>query len=263
MGAEASAGSAIATPGAIPGLCVFLINLDRSGDRLAAMTGRLSTLGLDYARFSAVDGAAEWDRLSQTLDDAAFSRNVGRDVMRAEIGAYHSHLGVWRAFLATDADVALVLEDDVVFHDDFSTAIGLAMGQQRRWDFLKLNRIRAQFPVRRGTLGPYTLNAYRGSATGLGAYLITRSCAARLLPAMLPITRPIDHELDRTFVHRFRHYGLEPFPSHVDDGGQSTITGASFAGVRKFAKWRRLPAYALRLRNLIGKTLYLTHEARE
>ena len=74
---------------------------------------------------------------------------------------------------------------------------------------------------------------------------------------MLPITRPIDHELDRTHVHRFRHFGLEPFPSHVDDGGVSTISGTGNAGVRKFAWYGRLPVHGIRLSNRIGKILYM------
>ena len=241
----------------LPGLAVYLINLPRSEGRRAQMTERLAALPLDYVLFPAVDGRAEWKVLLPMLDEPAFRRNTGREVMRGEIGTYHSHLAVWAAFLATDAEAALVLEDDVVFHDDFAEALRIALDARDRWDFLKLNRIRAKHPVRQARLGPYDLNAYLGPATGLGAYLITRALAERLLPVMLPITRPIDHELDRTHVHRFRHYGLEPFPSHVDDGNESTITGTGFSEVRKFPKWRRLPMYGLRLANLVGKTVHL------
>ncbi len=236
---------------------IYLINLERSEKRRATMQNRLDALGLQHHWFRARDGRTDWEQLAGSVDIPAFERNTGRKVMKAEIGTYHSHLGVWQAFLKTDQDVALILEDDVVFHDDFVDAANAALAQKDRWDFLKLNKIRAQYPTQRGKIGSYMLNAYVGSATGLGAYLITRALAERLLPRMLPITRPIDHELDRIFVHRFRHYGLEPFPSHVDDGNESTITGTGFAEVRKFPKWKRLPNYLLRLRNLVGKWWYL------
>lgn len=238
-------------------LAVFLINLDRSVKRRADMEARLAALGLDYTWFHAVDGRANWAALAPSVMIPAFERNTGRAVMQAEIGTYHSHLGVWKAFLATDATIALVLEDDVVFHDDFLAALQAAAAAVDQWDFLKLNKIRAKHPRVQGQIGPYSLNAYIGAATGLGAYLITRELATRLLPAMLPITRPIDHELDRVFVHKFRHLGLEPFPSHVDDGNESTITGSGFSEVKKFPKWKRLPNYFLRLRNLIGKAAFL------
>jgi len=151
----------------------------------------------------------------------------------------------------------MVLEDDVVFHDDFVDALDIALENGKDWDFLKLNKIRAKQPIRQKHLGPYSLNAYIGPATGLGAYLIRRETIQRLLPVMKPITRPIDHELDRVHVHDFRHFGLEPFPSHVDDGNTSTITGSGFSDVHKFPWYRRLPLYGLKVSNLIGKLLYL------
>ncbi len=240
-----------------PRLATFLINLPRSEKRRADMEGRLATLGLDHVWFHAVDGRAEWLRLVAQINLPAFRRNTGREVMPGEIGAYHSHLMVWQAFLATKAEICLVLEDDVVFHDDFREALDLALSTVSQWDFLKLNKIRARHPVRQGELAGYRLNAYLGAATGLGAYLITRDLAQRLLPRMLPITRPIDHELDRSHIHDFRHLGLEPFPSHVDDGNESTVTGTGFSEVHKFPAWKRLPNYTLRLTNLIGKTLHM------
>ena len=99
-------------------------------------------------------------------------------------------------------------------------------------------------------------------ATGLGAYLITRDLAARLLPAMLPVTRRMDHERDRIHVHDFRHFGLEPFPSHVDDGKESTFTVSGFADVRKFCRYRRLPVYGLRCRNSLGRLVHLAARGR-
>lgn len=240
-----------------PALAAWVINLPRSVARRERTERQLQAMALPFTLFSAVDGRAEWDRLAPDLDGAAFARNVGRPVLPGEIGAYHSHLAVWRAFLDSPADVALVMEDDVVFHPEFRAAIDAALSVRGSWDFLKLNRIRAKQPIPQGRVGDWVLNAYLGPATGLGAYLITRDLAARLLPAMLPVTRPIDHELDRLHVHDFRHLGLEPFPSHVDDGNESTITGTGFAAVAKPAWYRRLPMYGLRLSNQWGKLWHL------
>lgn len=239
------------------GLPVWLINLDRAEGRRGQMEDRLAALGLPYRRFAAVDGRADWARLAPSVDMAAFRRNTGREVLPGEIGATHSHLGVWRELIAGGAEIGLVLEDDVVFHDNFLPALDEALQIAGHWDFLKLNAIRAKQPVCQGLAGPFRLNAYLGPATGLGAYLIRRDLAERLIPAFLPIRRPIDRELDRIHVHHFRHLGLEPFPSHVDDGNLSTITGAGFAEVRKFPWYRRLPDYAGRLATSAGKAAWL------
>lgn len=238
-------------------LAAYVINLPRSVARRERTEEQLRAMALPFTLFPAIDGRAEADRLAADLDAPAFRRNVGRAVLPGEIGAYHSHLAVWRDFLAGPADVALVMEDDVIFHPEFRAALEAALSVRDHWDFLKLNRIRAKQPIPKGRIGDWTLNAYLGPATGLGAYLIKRELAARLLPVMLPVTRPIDHELDRIHIHDFRHFGLEPFPSHVDDGNESTITGTNFAAVAKPAWYRRLPMYGLRLRNQIGKLLHL------
>jgi glycosyl transferase, family 25 len=236
---------------------IWLINLPRATDRRVKMEAQLAKLGVTYRLFPGVDGKAEAERLMKTVDLAAFERNTGRKILMGGIGCYHSHLGVWREFLETGHPIALIMEDDVVFHDDFLPAIDLALQATEHWDFLKLNRIRAKLPIAQGRIGPYTLNAYLGPATGTGAYLINRATAEKLLPAMLPITRPTDHQINRFFKHRFRLFGLEPFPSHLDDGNVSLITGTGFGDVHKFPRYKRLPNLMLRAGNYFRRIAYV------
>jgi glycosyl transferase, family 25 len=240
-----------------PGLMVLLINLDRSDQRRSQMEQRLAALGLPYERLPAVDGKRHWPELKTSVNISEFQRNVGRDLMQGEIGCYHSHLLAWNRLIASDAQTLLVLEDDVVFGQDFLAALGQALRHRDQWDILKLNKIRAKQPVPQAQLGTYALNAYIGPLTGMGAYLITREIATRLMPAMLPIQLPIDLELDQVYLHRIRHYGLEPFPSYVNDENQSTITGAAFSGVHKYPRHRRLASYRRRLGVLLKKLTYL------
>lgn len=238
-------------------LPVWLINLPRATARRERMEAQLARMKLPYTLFPGVDGRAEEARLLANTDIAAFERNMGRKILIGGIGCYHSHLGVWEAFLATGKPVALVLEDDVVFHDDFLDAVRLGLRAGAHWDFLKLNRIRAKLPVCQGRVGPYRLNAYIGPATGTGAYLVTRETAAKLLPAMRRVTRATDHEINRFFVHDFRLRGLEPFPSHLDDGGESLITGTGFADVRNHKGLGRLPYYRLKAANYLRRFWWL------
>jgi glycosyl transferase family 25 len=241
-----------------PGLMVQLINLDRSERRRLLMAQRLSDLGLNYTRFSAVDGASEWSTLCASVDIPKFESNVGRDIFKGEIGCYHSHLRVWQKFLNSDCETLLVLEDDVVFGPDFLNAISVAIEHKDKWDILNLNKIRAKQPVRQAKLNDYALNAYMGPLTGMGAYLMNKHAVFKLLPLMLPIQLPIDLMLDRVHHHQLRRYGLEPFPSEVDDENQSTITGNSFANVKKYRWYQRMPTYRRRLRDLFKKLFYLT-----
>ena len=243
-------------------LGIWLINLDRDVDRRRKMEQQLDALGLTYSRFSAIYGKDHVEALSKRADAAAYSRNMGSDILPGKMGCYASHLAVWEAFLASDHDVALILEDDVVFHDDFLECLDLALASSDHWDTVRFNCIRAKLPISQGRIGPYTLNAYAGPFTGNAAYLIKRDVAQRILPNLWPQTRALDHELNRFFIHDFRQFGLEPFPSHVDDGNQSSITGTGFALVQKYPWYRRLPHYLLKATNYFRRAFWLGKKGR-
>lgn len=238
-------------------LGVWLINLDRDQARGTAMKTQLEGLGLTYTRFPGVDGKAREAELDVRADAEAYRRNMGSPILPGKMGCYASHVSVWEAFLASDKDVALILEDDVVFHDDFLAALDIALTHADRWDTLRFNCIRAKWPVSQGTLGPYHLNAYIGPFTGNAAYLVHRNVAQRILPNLWPQTRAFDHELNRFFRHNFRQFGLEPFASHVDDGGDSSITGTNFALVQKPRWTKRLPHYQLKAANYVRRFWWL------
>lgn len=240
------------------GLPVWLINLPRATARRQRMEQRLAALGLEFNLFAGVDGIAEKARLLANTDVTAFERNMGRKVLIGELGCYHSHLGVWEDFLASGHAVALILEDDVIFHDDFLDMVRLSLQAQKHWDYLKLNCIRAKLPISQGKIGPYRLNAYLGPATGTGAYLIKRETAAKLLTAMRHVTRAIDHEINRFFVHDFRLRGLQEFPSHLEDGESLIATGpGGYSAVKKFVWYKRLPNYGLRAGNYLRRLIWL------
>jgi glycosyl transferase, family 25 len=239
---------------------VWLINLPRATGRRAAMEERMARLGIGYTLFPGIDGRAEAERLLRSVDVPAFERNMGRKILVGGIGCYHSHLAVWEAFIAMGAPVALVLEDDILFHDDFLDAVRTGLAGVAHWDMLKLNCIRAKLPVRQGRLGAYDLNAYVGPATGTGAYLITRDTAARLLSAMRHVTRATDHEINRFFRHDFRLLGLEPFPSHPEPGNVSLITGTNNGDVVKLTRLQRLPYYLLKAGNYLRRAAWLARK---
>ncbi|MGO4909318.1 glycosyltransferase family 25 protein [Pseudorhodobacter sp. W20_MBD10_FR17] len=241
----------------IKDLGIWLINLPRDEQRRAAMEIQLKVLGLRWQLFEAVDGKARENELLSGADEIAYRRNMGSSLLPGKLGVYASHLAVWDALIESDHEIALILEDDVVFHEDFIESLATAIEGRDHWDLVRFNAIRAKLPVTQGTLGRYRLNAYVGPFTGNACYLIKRDVAARLLPGLRPQTRACDHELNRFFVHGYRQRGLEPFASHPDDGNVSTITGTGFAKVRKFKWYKRLPHYRLKAANYFRRFFYL------
>ncbi len=236
---------------------VYLISLARAKGRRADMERRLQDTGLSYTVFDAVDGRDQFEALAHEYDADGYAKNMGQNLLPGKVGCYQSHLSVWRRLVAGSSKAALIIEDDIVFHDNFRDALSAGLDICDHWDVLRFNAVRAKLPVCQGNVGPYQLNAYVGPFTGNGTYLIKSDVAERLLPNLLPQVRALDHELNRFFVYDYRQRGLEPFASHPDDGGESQITGTQFTAVRKLPKWKRLPYYRGKAMNYFRRAWYL------
>jgi glycosyl transferase, family 25 len=236
---------------------IWLINLERHVARRERIEAQLLELGLAFTLFPAIDGRAEQSRLQERADAQAYMRNMGSPLLPGKLGVYASHMAVWQALLASRHQAALILEDDVVLHNDFLDALDTALANADGWDMVRFNCIRAKIPIMQAQLGRYRLNAYVGPFTGNAAYLVHREIARRLAPALWPQVRALDHELNRFFAHDYRQLGLEPWSSHPDDGGISTITGTGFELVEKPAWWRRLPHYSLKAANYFRRAHWL------
>lgn len=75
----------------------YLINLDSRPDRLETSTKQLRNLGIDFQRISAIDGK-----------DLPSNRFLTPNVL----ACWQSHLLAYKNFLGTNAQYALILEDD-------------------------------------------------------------------------------------------------------------------------------------------------------
>lgn len=221
------------------------------------MTAQLTSMGLNYQVFDAIDGRAKSHELIKNVDKSAYERNMGAPLLPGKMGVYASHITVWHQFLASEHNTALILEDDVVFHDDFTHALHAAMRVANSWDLIRFNCIRAKIPVTQCVVDNYRVNAYIGPFTGNATYLIHRHTVEKILPNIWPQTRALDHELNRFFVHNYRQFGMEPWASHPDDGGTSTITGDNFALVKKPHWKKRLPHYRLKAMNYLRRLIWL------
>lgn len=94
------------------GLRTYVINLDGSIERFAAISQRLQEFGVEFERVPAVDGRQlDLTKIAE-YDSSRAVRYMGRGLVGGEIGCYWSHLAVASRFLESDARYALVLEDD-------------------------------------------------------------------------------------------------------------------------------------------------------
>ena len=105
----------------------YLINLDRSPDRLAEADAQLRAAGVDYERVSAIDGRAlGWAGLRGRVSRFRFALVHGRGPSPGMAASTLSHHEAFRRLLASGEGAALVLEDDVRLDPArFRRALGL------------------------------------------------------------------------------------------------------------------------------------------
>ena len=238
-----------------------MINLDRAPERLARISAQLQHLRLPYTRLAAVDAKALTPAQTAALDEPAFHRKHGMTPVPGELGCYLSHIEVMRAFLASNAEFALVLEDDVLLQDSLPAVLQGLMKHPTRWDVAKLSA------VHRGTPQPYLdvapghrLAVMLSRCTGSSAYLMNRHAARAYLRqpgGLLPMQLPYDHVFDQGWRFGLKYRLVTPTPCGHDETIASTITiTAPAGGSRKFHWTRRLPAYAYRLGNELRRLVY-------
>ena len=128
---------------------IWLINLPDDTSRRQKMEFQLEELGLEANIFKAIDGKKYENELSIKACPKAYARNMGSNLLPGKLGVYASHISVWEALLESSHEAALVLEDDVVFHKDFTLALEIALENADLWDLVKLSKIRAKFPIQK------------------------------------------------------------------------------------------------------------------
>lgn len=71
---------------------IQVINLDRSPDRLAAISKDLDQMGLPWSRLEGVELEAEYVVRSETYQRSRARYLFGRDLSRGEVGCFLSHI---------------------------------------------------------------------------------------------------------------------------------------------------------------------------
>ncbi len=94
---------------------IYVINLDRDNQRLVDLQSQFDNVGLSFERVSGVYG--------KDLTDKQLEQNVSKLYRKfgpkSAIGCAMSHMKVWQRIVDNNDQVALILEDDVVFTDNF------------------------------------------------------------------------------------------------------------------------------------------------
>jgi len=237
-------------------LHTWVINLDRAPDRLARITRQMQRLALPFTRLPAVDARAMQASERAALDEPAYRRKHGMTPVLGELGCYLSHVRAMQCFLASPAEFALVLEDDVLLHDSLPAVLQGLVRHAERWDMVKLSAVHSGTPVPVLRVAPgHALAVMLSRCTGSSAYLINRRAAQAYVQGLLPMSLPYDHVFDQGWRFGLKVRLVTPTPCGHDDQIASTIVAP--AGTRRKFHWtQRLPAFAYRLGNESRRLAY-------
>lgn len=171
-----------------------VINLIDRPERLAHMTVEFDRLGVEFEPLAAINPANDpANPRYQTLAP----RKDGRGWLNSEIGCLLSHHELWREIGQGEARHVAVFEDDVVLSDQLGDILRGDFPPEA--DIVKLDTNyqilylhRQLIPMKSGKGG---FRKLRSDAEGSGAYVISRSAAAKVADALGHFDFPIDNVL--------------------------------------------------------------------
>lgn len=173
-------------------LKAFLINLDRSADRLAHVERQFRVIGGAFTRVAAVDGPNLEPR---ELADFARQRPAHARWTPGELGCFLSHLHVWRKIASGEDEAAAVFEDDIHVARDLKALLASGDWMPSDADLVRLEANRKLLLRDGRSIGVAPgRRVYRmASGTwGSAGYIITRAAAAKLSESRPELHHPVD-----------------------------------------------------------------------
>lgn len=219
---------------------IYLINLARRPDRLAAMASQAETLGLRLTRQDARDAR---DMDMGTIDQWFQPGGPLGEIPRGDKCCSLSHRDAWRRLVDGGANYAAVLEDDVLLKDGARFVLSGADWIPKGIDLVKLEHYG---PAGQSVLlsdfaevgHGFRIARMHSRHTGAAAYILSRR-AAELLLAIPQFDLPVDHLLfnpnNSKLFARLQPWQLLPAIARQQDfvGEKSDIEGWR-VGLRKF-----------------------------
>lgn len=195
---------------------IYLINLDRCPEKLHKVQRSLRKLGIEHMRISAVDGKTMVSQYEQLRNGGSKINSCGA------LGCLMSHVKVVEDAKKNGYDKICILEDDVMFHKDFTERFSNEISKiPDDWEMIHLGT--SQKPtvwptirfeetgfsidevISRNINGYYKANKSRGTF----AYCIRSSIYNDLLRLWLSKRKPVDVLLNKIFI-RGRSYVIYP-----------------------------------------------------
>ncbi len=241
-------------------LSTCVINLDRSKERWAKISESTRNTGLDLQRLPAVDGRDfAGDFPNRNLDQRLFRQRHGRKVLAGELGCYLSHLAALARVAASDAEVTIIAEDDVLFTPDLERRVRAIFAAGPQIELLKLVNHRTSAFLRHGrsALGDEFGRCLHGPQGSAACYALTPAGAAKLLAALDTMWLPYDIAFERGWSTGVATYTTrQPLIRFQPDQAATTIATRIEYRNSKLPKIGQFKVLAFRAGDYVRRVVY-------
>ena len=170
----------------------YVINLDRSEERLIHIKSIFTKQGLGFTRVKAVDGHSLSE---EQFDELTRIRKWPKKLTRAEVGCFLSHLECWRLIAEGDEPYGAVFEDDIKLSAHAHQFLKNANWVPEGCDIVKLDTAQIVCVLKKfdtELADNYKLGRLVTKHYCSGGYIISKACARRLYDEVKLVTAPID-----------------------------------------------------------------------
>lgn len=193
----------------------YLINLDGSDERLQAATSALNEQNIYFERISAYDARKVEPTSIAEYDEQKALSYMGRKLKGGELGCYFSHINCVKAFLQTDADYAIVLEDDMTPTENLKQKIDELLHKldNQSWYLINIGALKRKIYSPLFNIDTHEISQAHYFPMTTTGIIWNRAGAKAFLENCYPIYAPVDNF--------FRHWltrnnqGLSVFPPLV------------------------------------------------
>jgi glycosyl transferase family 25 len=188
---------------------IYVINLDKSKDRLNNVSDSMRKFNLSFFRFPAIDGyQLNYQELKNRVS------TLGRTILSnyGMIGCALSHMQLWNNLKNDMVDYYLIMEDDIILGNDFIDKVNKIEKYKNEIDFdiISLHCLfRTPFDTKKMQYEDLVLvrSPFPLSTT---AYIISKRGACKLLSMINKINYHIDVEIAlRTIDNKIRYFILD------------------------------------------------------
>tara|TARA_Y100000991_G_C21954275_1_gene341307 strand:- start:863 stop:1645 length:783 start_codon:yes stop_codon:yes gene_type:complete len=187
----------------------YVINLDRSPDRLKKIKIQCDNAGIKFERWRAYDGS------KLNLNDLKQKKILSpqNKMIVGAIGCSMSHINLWKHCNQLNDKYILVLEDDCLIDKKFKKKLKLYIKQlPNNWDifYLGASNINGKKISENILIPNKNIDSRSTENTGMYAMMINKDILPRLIRENIPISGNIDQTIKNNLFEKLNVYFAYP-----------------------------------------------------